>query len=167
MFSAGYYKEAAELRVGFRRGIRTRDGENVLMSRSRGFILIGVLGVIGLSGRAWAQPLSAITASPNPCVIPPGAATCTSYINWFTQEATTARVFVLGPHTGGIWETEFAGSLACESDRCPAPWIKRGNSYVFTLYDYSQGRRGRALASVTVTGERGRRPSRRNEYQGR
>jgi hypothetical protein len=61
------------------------------MSRSRGFILIGVLGVIGLSGRAWAQPLSAITASPNPCVIPRGATTCTSYINWFTLEATAAH----------------------------------------------------------------------------
>ena len=136
------------------------------MSRLRGLILIGALGTIAFSSRAWAQPASTITASPNPCVIPRGAATCTSYINWITQEATAARVFVLGPHTGGTWETNFADSLACEADRCPAPWIKRGNSYVFTLYDYSSGRRGRVLASVTVTGQSGRRQSRRSECCG-
>lgn len=137
------------------------------MSRSRCFILIGVLGAIGLSGRAWAEASGTITANPNPCVMERGASTCTSYITWFTQGATNARVFVLGPHTGGTWESEFANSLACESDRCPAPWIKKGNSYVFTLYDYSSGRRGRALAAVTVTAQGGRRPSRRSEYQGR
>jgi len=137
------------------------------MSRAGDFILIGVLGAIILPGRALAQPSSTITASPNPCVIGRGATACTSYINWFTQDATDARVFVLAPHTGGTWESEFANSLACESDRCPAPWIKKGKSYVFTLYDYSSGRRGRALASVTVTGQGGRRSSRRNEYQDR
>ena len=137
------------------------------MSRTRCLVLIGVLGAIGLPTGAWAQPSSMITADPNPCVIVRGASTCTSYITWYTREAADARVFVLAPHTGGTWESEFASSLACESDRCPAPWIKKKTSYVFTLYDYSSGRRGRALASVTVTAKGGRRSSRRNEYQGR
>ena len=126
------------------------------MSRWRCFMLIGVLGAIGLPGRARAEASGSITASPNPCVIPRRASMCTSRINWSTEGATHARVFVLGPHTTGPRETEFGNSLTCQSEKCRAPWIKAKNSYVFTLYDYSSGRRGRALASVTVTATDGR-----------
>lgn len=114
---------------------------------------MAVLGAIGLPGRAWAEASGTIAANPNPCVLARRASTCTSYITWSTQGATHAKVFVLGPHKSGPRETEFGSSLACESERCRAPWIKRKNSYVFTLYDYSSGTRGRALASVNVTAQ--------------
>ncbi len=119
-------------------------------------MLISLLGVIAHPGRAWAEASGTISANPNPCVIARGASTCTSYINWSTQGATYARVFVLGPHRWGTRETEFGNSLSCESENCRAPWIKKRNSYVFTLYDYSSGRRGRVLSSVTVTAKGGR-----------
>src|SRR5579859_4641322 len=110
------------------------------MSRWRGFILIGVLGATALSGRAWAEASGTIAANPNPCVIAPGAVECASHITWSTRGATHARVFVVGPHKTGTRETEFGVGLTCESEKCRAPWIKKGYSYVFTLYDYSSGR---------------------------
>jgi hypothetical protein len=123
------------------------------MSRWGYFILIGAFGAIGLSGRAWAEASGTIAANPNPCMIAHGAVECTSHITWSTQGATHARVFVVGPHKTGTRETEFGVGLSCESQKCRAPWIKKGNSYVFTLYDYSSGTRGHALATVTVSGK--------------
>ena len=117
------------------------------------FVLIGVVGAVLLPGRAWAEASGTISANPNPCVIVAPAVECTSHITWTTQGATHAMVFVVAPHRGGTRETEFGGGLKCESERCRAPWIKKGDSYVFTLYDYSSGKRGRALASVTVIGK--------------
>ena len=105
---------------------------------------------------AWAEASGTIAANPNPCMMAPGAVECTSHITWSTQGATHARVFVVGPHKSGTRETEFGVGLSCESQKCRAPWIKKEHSYVFTLYDYSSGTRGRALATVTVTGKGGK-----------
>ena len=127
-----------------------------MSKRWRCFILAGVLGAILLPGRAWAEASGTITANPNPCVIPAGKIMCTSHITWSTKGATHAMVFVMAPHRTGKRETEFGNSLTCESEKCRAPWIEKEKSYVFTLYDYSSGKRGRVLASVTVTGTGGK-----------
>lgn len=126
------------------------------MSIWRRFILIGTLGATGLCGRAWAEASGTIAANPNPCMMARGAVECTSHVTWSTQGATHARVFVVGPHKSGTRETEFGVGLSCESQKCRAPWIKKEQVYVFTLYDYSSGTRGRALATVTVTGKGGK-----------
>jgi len=114
--------------------------------------LLALLAALGfLAAHAWAAS-GTIAASPNPCVVPAGANTCTSYITWSTQGVKHARVYVVDSHKKGKEEQEFGTSLSCEGEKCRAPWIEKGR-YVFTLYDYSSGHRGSALATVTVTGE--------------
>ncbi|MBZ5591961.1 MAG: hypothetical protein LAP39_06975 [Acidobacteriia bacterium] len=122
------------------------------MQRWHLLFLLGALGVfeahaLGASGT--------IAASPNPCVVPAGASTCTSYITWSTQGVTHARVYVVDSHKKGKEEQEFGTHLSCVGEKCRASWIEKGNNYVFTLYDYSSGNRGSALGSVTVTGQAG------------
>ena len=120
------------------------------MQRWHRLILISGLLAGVFSWRAEAESSGTIAANPNPCVLAAGPE-CTSYITWSTKGATHARVFLAAPHKTGVRETEFSGSLDCAGEKCPAPWIKKGGKYIFTLYDYSSGSRGRALASVTVT----------------
>src|SRR5690242_365297 len=91
-----------------------------------------------------------IAATPNPCEIPPGQAVCTSHITWSTEGVTHARVYVSYEGKRGRVEREFGNSRSCETERCRAPWIERGTQYVFTLYDYSSGNRGRSLSEVVV-----------------
>jgi len=98
-----------------------------------------------------------IAADPNPCRIERGRSSCTSYITWSTQGVTQAKVSVTNNSQRGMEEKEFGSSLACEPGRCVAPWIGPGKTYEFTLYDFSSGRRGQVLASVTVTATGGRR----------
>jgi hypothetical protein len=93
-----------------------------------------------------------IAATPNPCSVPAGGKTCTIYITWTTQGVKAARVYVVDQHKKGKQEQEFGTMTSCEGQRCKAPWIEKGYNYVFTLYDYSSGKRGSALDSVTVTG---------------
>jgi len=98
-----------------------------------------------------------IAADPNPCRIQRGRSSCTSYITWSTQGVSQAKVYVTNDSQRGMEEKEFGNSLACESDRCIAPWIAIGKTYEFSLYDFSSGRRGQRLASITVTARGGRR----------
>ena len=119
--------------------------------------LIPVMGFLVTPMQAPAQePSGIIAAEPNPCRIPPGEKMCTSHITWTTQNVTRAKVFVKSEGRESIKENEFGASLACESRRCRAPWIRPETRYVFKLYDWSRGDRGRELGSVTVTAEPGR-----------
>jgi hypothetical protein len=96
-----------------------------------------------------AEPSGTISANPNPCVIERGQKVCTTHLSWSSQGVRHARVYAVTEGSRGREEKEFSASHAC--DRCKAPWIEK-STYTFTLYDYSTGNRGRALASVTVTG---------------
>ena len=117
--------------------------------------LIPVLGVGILPVSAPAQePVGVIAAEPNPCRIEPGEKECTAHITWSTRNVSRAKVFVKEEGWEGVKENEFGTTLACESRRCRAPWIRPETRYVFKLYDFSRGDRGRELASVTVTAER-------------
>lgn len=122
------------------------------MQRSHLLVLAAVLGAAVLSSHLLAATASGtIAASPNPCVIAAGQHECTSHITWSTQGVTHARVYVTSEGKRGREEREFGNSRSCESERCRAPWIEKGTQYVFMLYDYSSGNRGRGLASVVVT----------------
>jgi hypothetical protein len=123
--------------------------KGITMPRLRLLTLLGALGI--LQAHALAEVSGTIAANPNPCTIARSASTCTSYITWTTQGVTRARVYLVDMHKKGKEEQEFGTSLDCKGERCRAPWIKQGNNYVFTLYDYSSGKRGAALSSVTVT----------------
>jgi len=99
------------------------------------------------SGQAWGT----IEANPNPCRIERQRSDCTSFITWSTRGVTQAKVYVTDNGQRGRRTKEFGSNIACESSRCSAPWIARGKTYEFTLYDFSSGARGQLLASVTVT----------------
>ncbi len=117
--------------------------------------LIPMLGVSILPVNLPAQePFGIIAAEPNPCRVEPGQDACTAHITWSTQNVSRAKVFVKQENREGVKENEFGTTLACESRRCRAPWIRPDTRYVFKLYDFSRGDRGRELASVTVTGVR-------------
>jgi hypothetical protein len=117
--------------------------------------LIPILGVSILPVNAPAQePFGIIAAEPNPCRIAPGEKECTAHITWSTRNVSRVKVFVKSEGREAIEEREFGTTLACESRRCRAPWIRPETRYVFKLYDFSRGDRGRELASVTVTAER-------------
>ena len=92
-----------------------------------------------------------IEANPNPCRIERRRSDCTTFITWSTRGVTQAKVYVTDDGPRGRRTKEFGSSTACESSRCSAPWIARGKAYEFTLVDFSSGRRGQVLASVTVT----------------
>jgi hypothetical protein len=115
--------------------------------------LLAALGILQV--HALAQPSGTIGADPNPCTIERGKTTCTSHITWTTHGVARARVIVMDAHKRGEREQEFGTSLECAGRNCRAPWIEKGNEYVFTLYDYSSGHRGAALSSVTVTAAEG------------
>ena len=121
------------------------------MRKWRLLALIAALGI--LQAHARAEGSGTIAANPNPCTIAKGQSVCTSYLTWTTQGITHARVYVLDTHKKGKEEQEFGTSLDCSGEKCKAPWIEKGRSYVFTLYDYSSGHRGAALSSVTVTAQ--------------
>jgi len=120
---------------------------------SRGTELATVTVSAGGAGGGAAAPEGAVTgtisASPNPCPMPPGQRICTTYVTWSTQGAQHARVYVFAE--GKTPEREFGTGRTCEPGKCVANWIERGAEYVFTLYDWSTGARGRALARVVVT----------------
>ena len=121
------------------------------MRRSHLLILACALGAAVACCNVLAATASGhIAATPNPCVIPAGQYVCTSHITWSTQGVTHARVYVTAETKRGKEEKEFSTSRACETERCRAPWIEKDTQYVFTLYDYSSGNRGRALSEVVV-----------------
>ncbi|OGI57527.1 hypothetical protein A3B85_01860 [Candidatus Nomurabacteria bacterium RIFCSPHIGHO2_02_FULL_37_13] len=98
---------------------------------------------------ACSQPVQSVTgtgfiwASLNPCPIPAGGNTCTTHLTWDTNAVLEAHVFVNGEL--------FSNQTSCSG--CSAPWIQSGNSYNFTLYDYSSGSRGKLLAQTQVTAQ--------------
>jgi len=94
-----------------------------------------------------------IAADPNPCVVAVNTYTCTTHLTWTVSGGTQARVYVVEHSDKGNPERQFKNGLTCvaTSDKCRAPWIRKGKTYTFTLYDYSSRRRGAALSSVTVS----------------
>jgi hypothetical protein len=117
--------------------------------------LIPLMGVSILPVNAPAQgPAGVIQAEPNPCRVRPGESQCETHIIWSTQGVSRVKVFVKSEGRDVWEEREFGHTLSCETNRCRAPWIKPETRYVFKLYDFSRGDRGRELGSVTVTGER-------------
>jgi hypothetical protein len=117
---------------------------------SRGAVLATVT-VTALNGPAAGADgrSGVINAAPNPCRIPPGKVDCTTVLSWSTIGAEHARVYVTVEGGKPSPEREFGTGRSCE--KCTASWIAEGSRYLFTLYDWSTGNRGRALASVVVT----------------
>ncbi|MGD0361862.1 MAG: hypothetical protein ABSC93_13400 [Bryobacteraceae bacterium] len=117
---------------------------------SRGGVLanITVTGVEGPGAREDGAS-GTIQAAPNPCRIEPGKADCTSYLSWSTAGTEHVRVFVKAEGAKASAEKEFAREVSC--GKCGASWIEANTRYLFTVYDYASGDRGRALASVVVT----------------
>ena len=109
--------------------------------------------VIGIFAPVCGAAEGTIAADPNPCVVAVNTYTCTTHLTWTVTGATQARVYVVEHSKQGNPEHQFKNGLACNaaSEKCQAPWIRKGKTYEFTLYDYSSGRRGRALSSVTVS----------------
>jgi len=90
-----------------------------------------------------------ISAAPNPCRIAPGKFDCATTLTWSTEGVEHARVYVTAEGKKVLPEKEFGSGRACE--KCGASWIEADTRYLFTLYDFSSGSRGRALATVVVT----------------
>jgi len=106
---------------------------------------LGTVTVSALEGAA----SGVIKAAPNPCRLAPGKLHCTTVVTWSTQGVQQARVMVAIEGAKSSPEREFALRTSC--DNCPADWITEGSRHTFTLYDWSTGSRGKALASVVVT----------------
>jgi hypothetical protein len=106
---------------------------------------------LGLAGSALAQS-GVINAEPNPCRIKPGEKECTAHITWEAQNVKHVKIMVKSESKEGEKVHEFSSSLACRARECPAPWIRPDTRYVFRLYDFSEGKQGRELSLVTVTG---------------
>src|SRR5579863_6573472 len=95
-------------------------------------VLIAALGGVLVPSRAMAEPGGSITAHPNPCVPAPGKILCTSYITWETHGGVTqAKVFVVSRGKKAREEREFGATRSCEGERCRAPWIEQGTTYIF------------------------------------
>lgn len=116
-------------------------------------ILVAVGALVGVWAPSWAAT-GTISANPNPCEIGPGAHDCTTYLTWSTEGAQHARVYVRTEGEKATAEREFAAEPACA--KCGASWIEPGTRYIFTLVDFSTGRRGAVLGNVTVTAADGR-----------
>jgi hypothetical protein len=115
--------------------------------------LMFLIAALGAGVGPWRASAASgeIAAHPNPCQVRPGRPDCTSHITWSTNGVARAKVIVVHQGAQGMEESNFGDTLSCESERCRAPWIRPNTEYVFTLYDFSSGHRGPALASVTVT----------------
>lgn len=91
----------------------------------------------------------AITAVPNPCRLQPGKTNCATSLKWTTEGIENARVYVTAEGRKAAAEKPFGTDRDC--GQCSAGWIAAGTRYLFTLYDFSTGSRGRPLASVVVS----------------
>jgi hypothetical protein len=91
-----------------------------------------------------AAPAATITASPNPVTTGEGSGTTT--ITWNTGDGTTGQVYVA---EDGKAETLFG---AGPTGSVPAPWIRAGKTFVFSLYAGTDHTKG--LAKVQVTGQK-------------
>jgi hypothetical protein len=119
-------------------------------SGTRGAELASVtVTAVSRGGGAVAGGSGAIAAVPNPCRIAAGKAECATNLTWSTEGIGQARVYVTAEGVTPFAEREFRTGCACE--KCGANWIRAGTRYLFALYDFSTGSRGRALASVVVT----------------
>jgi hypothetical protein len=98
-----------------------------------------------IGGGGPAPKSGSISASPNPCRISGAAGSCSTTLNWSTQNSTAAEVTVqLGSGSEALFAAGTSGSAA-------APWIGRPPSqYTFRLYDRSAGSRA-LLSQVVVT----------------
>ena len=86
----------------------------------------------------------------NPCAIETGKAACTAEIQWTVKNTNSVKVY---RSANGGAATLFATATG-DGSRVAAGIKGSPNRYVFNLYDYSSGRRGKLLDSVTVTGRK-------------
>lgn len=98
------------------------------------------------------EPWGELRAEPNPCRLD-GREECTVFLHWHTRGVERAKVFVTAEGRGTFKEREFSESRECEGDRCAAPWITHHTKYIFQLFDFTRGDRGRLLSSIEVRGE--------------
>ena len=93
-------------------------------------------------------PPGTLTASPNPCTIAAGAATCSTTLNWTSMHTTAVQLRRIMGTTNEI--------LVRSGDPNGQTTFSRIDltASIFYLYDYSDGRRGRQLATATVHGVR-------------
>jgi hypothetical protein len=96
------------------------------------------------SGASPGASAATITASPNPVTTGEGSSTTT--ITWNTGDGTNGQVYV---SEGGGPETLFG---AGPTGSVPAPWIRAGKTFVFSLYAGTEHTKG--LAKVQVTGQK-------------
>jgi len=90
-----------------------------------------------------------ISASPNPCTFASGATTCTTTIDWSTEGASAAQVWVQDPNGwGGVEQPMIAGV----SGTIAVPWIQGSpHQYTFRLYNTSNSSKV-LLKTVVVSG---------------
>jgi hypothetical protein len=92
-----------------------------------------------------------ISASPNPCPAPGGAALCTATISWDAGRMAQVRV-----SENGQPETPYACGA---SGSQLAPWIQSGHTYVFRLYRSqtcsAAEQVGAPIGAITVRGKSG------------
>jgi hypothetical protein len=123
--------------------------------QKRFLMLVGGLGLCLFPAAVTAQePWGEIRAEPNPCRLEGGREECTVFLHWHTRGVERAKVFVTAEGGRTFKEREFSASKECEGDRCAAPWITHHTKYIFQLFDFTRGDRGRLLSTVEVRGER-------------
>ncbi|MGO4882478.1 MAG: hypothetical protein ACLP59_16845 [Bryobacteraceae bacterium] len=116
----------------------------------RGAVLgsVTVTGAEGNEAPRSGEVTGMIRAEPNPCRIEPGRVECTTWLSW-SSTGTHARVYLRTEGAKNIPEKEFGTGRVQE--HASASWIGADTRYIFTLVDFSNGSRGRELASVVVT----------------
>jgi hypothetical protein len=91
-----------------------------------------------------AAAAATITASPNPVTTGEGSGTTT--ITWNTGDGATGQVYV---SEDGAPENLFA---AAPTGSAPAPWIRAGKTFEFSLYAGTE--HAKVLAKTQVTGRK-------------
>jgi len=116
-------------------------------------LVISLVAVVAVLAPAAYSQTGSITANPNPCFVALGrfsVPTCTNTLTWSSQGTTSVEIWV-SEH--GSTETFMTGTAGGGPYYAYPPWIQAvPDSYVFSLYDSSNGSHGALLGSVTVTG---------------
>ena len=103
-------------------------------------------------------PEGELTADPNPCLIPAGQTTCSTTLSWTSTNTTAIQIRKITTGINQIVVT--VTDQNANSEQSPSRgWVEVAGIGLtpspFYLYDYSDGRRGKELATVPVNGVRG------------
>ena len=97
-------------------------------------------------------PTGTLTANPDPCTIAAGATTCSTTLTWTSTNTTAVQVRRIRPQAGSTPSiNEIVVRSGSPNGDTTFSRIDLTDS-PFYLYDYSDGRRGRELDTVTVHG---------------